>query len=330
MTWYVSLVSFCCICDIHIAFSSSEHKVKSIQSIHLHSKLVVLLLYTNLDPKKAVKLNHSLALYSHVQNLVFIIITDIQLTLDIPRHEYNNMAKHAARLIKIKHCLDLIHWGPVMYIYITNHHWFRQWLVPWPAPSHYLNQCWSIVMWNIGNKLQWNLNKNSNIFIQENAFECVVFEMAAILSRPQCVKLIKDSSPSRASYLFYVHCRRMAPISNIRHFGCMRPTRLCLGHNRYRHCLWILMLNKWSALTHWGQVTHICISKLTIIGSDNGMMAPSHYLKQRWNIVNLNLANKVKWIFNWIWYIFIQENAFENVACEMAAILSWPQCVNSS
>ena len=25
------------------------------------------------------------------------------------------------------------------------------------------------------------------------------------------------------------------------------------------------------ALTHWGQVTHICIGKLTIIGSDNGL-----------------------------------------------------------
>ena len=24
-------------------------------------------------------------------------------------------------------------------------------------------------------------------------------------------------------------------------------------------------------LTHWGQVMHICISKLTIIGSDNGL-----------------------------------------------------------
>ena len=26
-----------------------------------------------------------------------------------------------------------------------NHHWFRQWLVAWSAPSHYLNQCWTIV-----------------------------------------------------------------------------------------------------------------------------------------------------------------------------------------
>ena len=28
--------------------------------------------------------------------------------------------------------------------------------------------------------------------------------------------------------------------------------------------------------------------------------------------------------------MFIQENAFESVVCEMAAMLPWPQCVNSS
>ena len=29
-------------------------------------------------------------------------------------------------------------------------------------------------------------------------------------------------------------------------------------------------------------------------------------------------------------HIFIQENAFENIVCEIAAILSRPQCVNRS
>ena len=38
------------------------------------------------------------------------------------------------------------------------------------------------------NKLQWNVNRNSHIFIQENPFENVVWKMAAILSRPQWVK----------------------------------------------------------------------------------------------------------------------------------------------
>ena len=58
----------------------------------------------------------------------------------------------------------------------------------WSAPSLYLNQCWNIVDWTIGSILQWNHNRNLCIYIQENAFENVVWEMAAILSRPQCVK----------------------------------------------------------------------------------------------------------------------------------------------
>ena len=42
------------------------------------------------------------------------------------------------------------------------------------------------------NKLQWNFNRNSNIFIQENALQNVVCEMASILSRPQCVLMPQD------------------------------------------------------------------------------------------------------------------------------------------
>ena len=74
-------------------------------------------------------------------------------------------------------------------------------------------------------------------------------------------------------------------------------------------------------LTHWGRVTHICVSDLTIIGS-------SHYLNQYWNIVNLTRRNKLQWNVNWNSYFFIQENACENVVCEKAAILSRPQRVN--
>ena len=33
------------------------------------------------------------------------------------------------------------------------------------------------------NKFQWNLDRNSNIFIQQNAFENVVCEIAVILFR---------------------------------------------------------------------------------------------------------------------------------------------------
>ena len=41
------------------------------------------------------------------------------------------------------------------------------------------------------NKLQWNVNQNYNIFIHENAFESVVYEMTSILCRPHCVSITK-------------------------------------------------------------------------------------------------------------------------------------------
>ena len=71
-----------------------------------------------------------------------------------------------------------------------GHHWFKIWLVACSAPSHYLNQCWNIVNRTSRNKFQWKLNQNSNIFIQEIAFENVVCTMASIFSRPQWVKSI--------------------------------------------------------------------------------------------------------------------------------------------
>ena len=74
-------------------------------------------------------------------------------------------------------------------------------------------------------------------------------------------------------------------------------------------------------LTHWVRETHICVDKLSIIASDN-------YLNQCWNIVNWTLRNKLQWNFIRNSYIFIHENTLENVVCEMASILSRPQCVN--
>ena len=49
----------------------------------------------------------------------------------------------------------------------------------------------SIINQTFRNKLQWNLNRNSYIFIQENPLQIVVWKLATILSRPPCVKLIR-------------------------------------------------------------------------------------------------------------------------------------------
>ena len=73
---------------------------------------------------------------------------------------------------------------------------------------------------------------------------------------------------------------------------------------------------RWNHLTHRGRVTHICVSNLTIIGSDNGS-----------DIINWTLMNKLRWNLNRYSSIFIQEIAFGSVVWEMVAFLSQPHCV---
>ena len=87
-----------------------------------------------------------------------------------------------------------MNWDRVTHICLSelcHHHWFRKWLVASFMPSHYLNQCSDIVDWTPRNNLQWNLGRNSSIFIQESVFGNVVCKMASILSRPQCVKTLR-------------------------------------------------------------------------------------------------------------------------------------------
>ena len=100
---------------------------------------------------------------------------------------------------------------------LSNHKvWTR-----WPeahfanVSSHYLNQCWNILNWSFGNKLQWNLNQNLHIFIQENLFENVIWEMTAILSWPQWVN--SQSYCLSVCWLFfffgtYCHTLMMKPV----------------------------------------------------------------------------------------------------------------------
>ena len=72
---------------------------------------------------------------------------------------------------------------------------------------------------------------------------------------------------------------------------------------------------------------HIYVSKLNIIGSDNGL-SPG----RRQAIICINAGILLIWNMGTnfreiLSEIFIKENAFENIVCEIAAILSRPQRV---
>ena len=91
-------------------------------------------------------------------------------------------------------------------------------------------------------------------------------------------------------------------------------------------------VNHQEPLTHWGRVTHICVSKPTTICSNKWLVAwpaPSHNLNECWNIVNWTIGNKPQWNLKRNSYIFTEENALENVVWKMVAILSRPQCVDT-
>ena len=59
-----------------------------------------------------------------------------------------------------------------------------------------------LIRTRLRNKLQWNLKQYSCIFIQESAFENVVWKMAAILPRPQCFNGTRHSCESVRVYVF--------------------------------------------------------------------------------------------------------------------------------
>ena len=77
-------------------------------------------------------------------------------------------------------------------------------------------------------------------------------------------------------------------------------------------------------------MTHICVSNLITIGSDNGLSPGRRQAITRTNAEILLIRHpgtNFRDFLNRNSYIFIQENAFETVICEMAAILCRPQCV---
>ena len=84
-------------------------------------------------------------------------------------HSWTSLANHLTRVQNI-----VIHGNSCNILYIIG-----------SDNDHYLNQCWDVVNWTLGNKPRWNLNRNSHIFIQENAFQNAVWK---ILSQPQRVK----------------------------------------------------------------------------------------------------------------------------------------------
>ena len=78
-------------------------------------------------------------------------------------------------------------------------------------------------------------------------------------------------------------------------------------------------------LTHWGLVTHICFSKLSIIGSDNGL-SPDRHQAIIWNNNGILFIGTLGTNFNEI-LIEINAFSFKNVHLKMSSGKWRPYCL---
>ena len=72
-------------------------------------------------------------------------------------------------------------------------------------------------------------------------------------------------------------------------------------------------------LTHWGRVTHICVSKLTIIGSDNGL-SPGRRPAIIWTNAGILLIGPLRTNFSEI-FVGIQTFSFRKMHLKMLSAL---------
>ena len=72
-------------------------------------------------------------------------------------------------------------------------------------------------------------------------------------------------------------------------------------------------------LTHWGRVMYICVDKLTINGSDNGLspVRRQGIIWTNYGILLIGPLGQTSVKFNRNSNIFFDEKMFENVICEM-------------
>ena len=165
---------------------------------------------------------------------------------------HNIQETHTVSMISLTH-LPLV---PHICIIESGQHWFRWWLVAYSAPSHYLNQYWVIVNWTLWNNLQWILLK-----IQNFSFTKMHLKISSAKSWPFCPggdELIMSHNPIPiipANKSLQNIAEELYEISwsQVSSFG----ERFIVSSKLH--------------LTHWGWVTHICISRITNIGSDNGL-----------------------------------------------------------
>ena len=125
------------------------------------------------------------------------------------------------------------------------------------------------------------------------------------------------ASPSHQQPWYWT-CRINRALPSIRKdFNYMR--HLSVDLRNHRKCRYVV------SLTHWGRVMHICIGKLTIIGSDNGLL-PGRPQAIIWTNAGILLIGPLETNFSEI-LIEIHTFTFKKMHLKMASVKWHPFCL---
>ena len=96
-------------------------------------------------------------------------------------------------------------------------------------------------------------------------------------------------------------------------------------NGKYYLLKWPIAISVMLSLTHWGRVKHICVSKLTIIGSDNGLL-PGRRQAIIWTNAGILLIGPLRTNFSEI-FIEIHEFSFNKMHFKMSSGKWEPFCL---
>ena len=143
------------------------------------------------------------------------------------------------------------------------------------------------------------------------------------VSNFMCISFVAvDKSRMIFSYITF----KMAALWFVAMFNCNPPIAPCYP------LLWDggILVDRWStisSLTHWGRATHICVGKLTTIGSDKGL-SPGRRQAIIWTIAGILLTGTLGTNFSEI-LIEIQTSSFKKMYLKMSSV-KWRPFVSAS
>ena len=102
-------------------------------------------------------------------------------------HEKKKLHEYLRNLSRIQLIIpNEARWRIYSSVTEPSHHWFSQWLGAKLTTSHQLNQWWLRMNWGATVILQWNINRSTKIFFQQNVVEEVVWNISSISFKIQC------------------------------------------------------------------------------------------------------------------------------------------------